>query len=192
MGVGVSQIIYHDGAIDQPSIDVICIIETPAAAPDRAASIVCLYHSVCCQAGEFESVVQSSRQQQAICTTAKSQPPDLFAVDGDVLTALQVGHAHHLHTAARNKSGLWRRLRYHETAQRVTVRHHSAVPSLRHHKNLLQVVLALALAGGEAAWEAGAGAARLFRSTDIVLSHQSLQLLQRKESSESFNALLEM
>ena len=50
--------------------------------------------------GEFESVVQSSRQQQAICTTAKSQPPDLFAVDGDVLTALQVGHAHHLHTAA--------------------------------------------------------------------------------------------
>jgi len=54
------------------------------------------------------------------------------------------------------------------------------------------VVLALALAGGEAAWEAGAGAARLFRSTDIVLSHQSLQLLQRKESSESFNALLEM
>lgn len=54
------------------------------------------------------------------------------------------------------------------------------------------MVLALALAGGEAAWEAGAGAARLFRSTDIVLSHQSLQLLQRKESSESFNALLEM
>lgn len=48
--------------------------------------------------GEFESVVQSSRQQQTICTTAKSQPPDLFAVDGDVLTALQVGHAHHLHT----------------------------------------------------------------------------------------------
>lgn len=57
MGAGVSQIIYHDGAVDQPSIDVVCIIETPAAAPDRAASIVCLYHSVCCQAaGEKQTV----------------------------------------------------------------------------------------------------------------------------------------
>lgn len=53
------------------------------------------------------------------------------------------------------------------------------------------MVLAPALAGGEAAWEAGAGVARGFRSSDVVLSHQSLQLLQRKESSESFNAVLE-
>lgn len=57
MGVGVSQIIDHDGAVDQPSVDVICVIKTPAAAPDRTASIVCLYHSVCCQAaGENQDV----------------------------------------------------------------------------------------------------------------------------------------
>lgn len=49
------------------------------------------------------------------------------------------------------------------------------------------MVLALALAGGEAAWEAGAGAARLLRSAHIVLGHQSLQLLQRK-NPKSFNA----
>lgn len=84
----------------------------------------------------------------------------------------------------RNKSRLWRGLRYHKTTQRVTVRHYPAVPSLRHHKNLFQVVLALALAGGEAAREAGAGAARLLRSTHIVLGHQSLQLLQRKRPKE--------
>lgn len=82
----------------------------------------------------------------------------------------------------RNKSRLWRRLWYHKTTQWVTVCHYSAVPSLRHQKNLFQVVLALALAGGEAAWEAGAGAARLLRSAHIVLGHQSLQLLQRKKT----------
>lgn len=78
----------------------------------------------------------------------------------------------------RNKSRLWRRLRHHETAQRVAVCHHSAVPRLRHQEGLLQVVLALALAAGEATWEAGAEAARLLRSTHAVLGHQSLQLLQ--------------
>lgn len=50
--------------------------------------------------GQFESVVQSGREQQAVRTTAESQPPNLFAVDRDVLTALQVGHAHHLNTTA--------------------------------------------------------------------------------------------
>lgn len=48
--------------------------------------------------GEFESVVQGSREQQTVCSSAKSQAPNLFAVDGDVLTALQVGQAHHLNT----------------------------------------------------------------------------------------------
>lgn len=48
--------------------------------------------------GEFESVVQSSREQQAVCSAAESQSPNLFAMDGDVLTALQVGHTHHLNT----------------------------------------------------------------------------------------------
>lgn len=57
MRVCVSQIIYHDSAIDQPSVDIICVIETPAAAPDRAASVVCLYHSICCQAAEEKQSV---------------------------------------------------------------------------------------------------------------------------------------
>lgn len=48
--------------------------------------------------GEFESVVQGSREQQTIRSSAESQTPNLFAVDGDVLTALQVGQAHHLNT----------------------------------------------------------------------------------------------
>lgn len=48
--------------------------------------------------GEFESVVQGSREQQTIGSSAESQAPDLFAVDGDVLAALQVGQAHHLNT----------------------------------------------------------------------------------------------
>lgn len=51
-----------------------------------------------CSPGEFESAVQGSREQQTICSSAKSQAPDLFTVDGDVLTALQVGQAHHLDT----------------------------------------------------------------------------------------------
>lgn len=57
MRVCVSQIIYHDRAIDQSSIDIVCIIETPAAAPHRTASIVCLHHSVCCQAAEEKQSV---------------------------------------------------------------------------------------------------------------------------------------
>lgn len=85
----------------------------------------------------------------------------------------------------RNKSRLWRRLWYHETTQWVTVCHYSAVPSRRHYKNLLQVVLALALAGGEAAWGTGARAARLLRSTCVVLGHQILQLLQRKRPNRA-------
>lgn len=48
--------------------------------------------------GEFDSVVQGSREQQTICSSAKSQAPNLFTVDGDVLIALQVGQAHHLNT----------------------------------------------------------------------------------------------
>lgn len=48
--------------------------------------------------GEFESVVQGSWEQQTIRSSAEGQAPDLFAVDGDVLTALQVGQAHHLNT----------------------------------------------------------------------------------------------
>lgn len=57
MRVCVSQIIYHDRAIDQSSIDIVCIIKTPAAAPHRTASIVCLHHSVCCQAAEEKQSV---------------------------------------------------------------------------------------------------------------------------------------
>lgn len=48
--------------------------------------------------GEFKSAVQGSREQQTICSSAESQAPNLFTVDGDVLTALQVGQAHHLNT----------------------------------------------------------------------------------------------
>lgn len=55
--------------------------------------------------GEFESVVQGSREQQTIGSSAESQAPDLFAVDGDVLAALQVGQAHHLNTTACQKKG---------------------------------------------------------------------------------------
>lgn len=55
--------------------------------------------------GEFESVVQGSREQQTIGSSAESQAPDLFAVDGDVLAALQVGQAHHLNTTTCQKKG---------------------------------------------------------------------------------------
>lgn len=57
----VSQVIDHDGAIDQASIDVVSVIKTPAAAPDRTASVVCLHHGVCCQAaGEKQSIGPST------------------------------------------------------------------------------------------------------------------------------------
>lgn len=47
VGVCVPQIIDQDRSISQPSIDVVGVVETPAAAPDGAASIIGLYNSVC-------------------------------------------------------------------------------------------------------------------------------------------------
>lgn len=75
VGVGISQVIYHDGAVDQPSIDVVCIIQAPAAAPHGAASIVCLHHGVCCQAaGEKQTVgpLHNTDWQDSSATTGST------------------------------------------------------------------------------------------------------------------------
>lgn len=43
-------------------------------------------------------MVQRSRQEQTVRPVAEGQAPDLLAVDGDVLTVLQVDSAHHLNS----------------------------------------------------------------------------------------------
>lgn len=46
VGVCVPQIIDQDRSISQPSVDVVGVVKTPAAAPDGAASIIGLYDCV--------------------------------------------------------------------------------------------------------------------------------------------------
>lgn len=53
-----------------------------------------------CSPCKLKGVVQSTRQEQTICTVAEGQAPDLLAVDGDILAALQVDSAHHLNSTA--------------------------------------------------------------------------------------------
>lgn len=47
--------------------------------------------------GQFDSVVQCSRQQQAVVLSVEGQTSDLFTVDGNILTGFHVHHAHLLH-----------------------------------------------------------------------------------------------
>lgn len=50
--------------------------------------------------GEFDSVVQGCRQQQAVVLSVEGQAPDLFTVDGNVLTRLHVYNTHLFHPTA--------------------------------------------------------------------------------------------
>lgn len=49
--------------------------------------------------GQFDSVVQCSRQQQAVVLPVEGQTSDLFAVDGNVLTRPHVHHTDLLYPA---------------------------------------------------------------------------------------------
>lgn len=53
-----------------------------------------------CVPGQFDGVVQSSRQQQTVVLSVEGQTSDLFTVDGNVLTRLHVDDAHLLHPTA--------------------------------------------------------------------------------------------
>lgn len=53
-----------------------------------------------CTPGQFDGVVQRSRQQQTVVLSVKGQTSDLFAVDRNVLAGFHVDHAHLLHPAA--------------------------------------------------------------------------------------------
>lgn len=53
-----------------------------------------------CSPCKLKGVVQSTRQEQAICTVAEGQATDLLAVDRDILAALQVDSTHHLNSTA--------------------------------------------------------------------------------------------
>lgn len=121
----VSGVVDQHRAIAQTSIDVVTVVQTPAAAPHWLTSVVGLDHCVgeqtvthtgsyksrtqrhdifCCRCvrvpGQFNGVVQCGRQQQTVVLSVETQTSDLFAVDGDILTRLHVDHAHLLHTAA--------------------------------------------------------------------------------------------
>lgn len=50
--------------------------------------------------GEFDSVVQGCRQQQAVVLSVEGQASDLFTVDGNVLTRLHVYNTHLFHPTA--------------------------------------------------------------------------------------------
>lgn len=53
-------------------------------------------HTRTCVPGQFDGVIQGSREQQVILPV-EGQSSDLFAVDGDILTGLHVDNAHFLY-----------------------------------------------------------------------------------------------
>ena len=117
---GVSGVVDEHRAVVEAGVDVVAVVQTPAAAPDGTARLIGLHHRVgqqtarthththtrsfhspagsgpcVCLPGEFDGAVQACRQQQAVLLPVEGQSSDLLAVDGDVLAGLH-GHGAHL------------------------------------------------------------------------------------------------
>lgn len=130
MCAGVSGVVDQHRAVAQTCVDVVTVVQTPAAAPHRFTCVIGLNYCVGqqtaththilsnhfmppsaqnektrspCSPGQFYGVVQRSRQQQTVILPVEGQTSDLFAVDGDILTGFHVDHAHLLHPAAWNQ-----------------------------------------------------------------------------------------
>lgn len=141
MSAGVSGVIDEHGAVAQTSVDVVCVVKAPAAAPHWFSSIVSLNYRVCQETGEFDGVIQGCGEQQAVVLSVEGQASDLLGVDGNILTGLHVHHTHLLDSTARYQGGMRRGLRGQQAAQGFTVRQDSAASSLRHQQRLGEGVL---------------------------------------------------